>query len=434
MQPHLIDLLIQLDKESNETNKLKILIPFIVKKSKFVNSSQKAKKSVFFCSFLYYLSKKGIISKEELLNELRYFFKSLNIKRLYSNPYQNYDDDINNDFDEKKSFSNFVHSVYIWFLPEIVEINQFEASHIKSDKVNTFIHSFYPDNLEQYKKIRDSMEPNDALAKALRNDDIDTLKLILLNGINPKSNPVVPFNMFEFYVPNGETNYLNYSAAYGSIKCFKHLLSNHFECDHSTFSFAILGGNKEIIKIVDEKSNELNSLPRKYSDDQNFSICQSYTINESRNRESTFYKIAPSIVKHQNDIFDWILNEKISSDELDDEFIYKLLGISVITGNIYSFIEVIRKNLILTNDLVNSLLCTLCLLGFYQFAKIYYILLIKDNNYQYKFSDQSSVFFGNLSIFKLYLNGIKTEKMLFSAFNFAIRYNNQNIIEYFFFE
>lgn len=90
-----------------------------------------------------------------------------------------------------------------------------------------------------------------------------------------------------------------------------------------------MGGNKEIIKIVDEKSSELNSLPKKYSDDQNYTICLCYPVNESRNRESNFYKIAPSIIKHQNDVFDLILNEKFSLDELNDEFIYQLLGISI---------------------------------------------------------------------------------------------------------
>lgn len=87
-------------------------------------------------------------------------------------------------------------------------------------------------------------------------------------------------------------------------------------------------------------------------------------------------------------------------DELDNEFIYKLLVISAITGNIHSFIEIIRKNLILSNALVNIMFWTLFLQGFYQFAKIYYILLIKDNNYQYNFNDQSFVRFENLSIFK----------------------------------
>ena len=58
------------------------------------------------------------------------------------------------------------------------------------------------------------------------------------------------------FISNGSTKYLNYAAAYGSIKCFKYLILNHDKVDDQTFTSAAYGGNLEIIKIVEQKQNE----------------------------------------------------------------------------------------------------------------------------------------------------------------------------------
>ena len=118
------------------------------------------------------------------------------------------------------------------------------------------IDSYYPDKMDDYKKMRESGEPDDELTQSLRKDDVDLLQSFILKNNFDVSNAKVPFNIYEEFVPNNSTNYINYSAAYGSIKCFKYLLLNHTKVDKLTYKFAVFGGSIEIIKIVDQKIRE----------------------------------------------------------------------------------------------------------------------------------------------------------------------------------
>ena len=82
---------------------------------------------------------------------------------------------------------------------------------------------------------------------------------------------------------------------------------------------------------------------------QVFNVTPLNSLPEFSQSNRIFTKFCQFLIfKHQNDIFDWILNNKFSSDELNDDLIFQM------SGNIHSFIEIIKK-LILPNDFVNSL-------------------------------------------------------------------------------
>lgn len=156
----------QLDQGADDSNKLNILMPFFVKqimkkidmhvqlsdtksdfnlspnsrfKSSFSLDNQDLKKhnKVTYYAFVYKLYQKGIIKKDELYEK----FRSLLSNDIY---------------------------LKMWFLPEIMEINPNFASSVnlkemkddkffnvtskEKDQVDTFINSYLPDRIEEYKK------------------------------------------------------------------------------------------------------------------------------------------------------------------------------------------------------------------------------------------------------------------------------------------
>lgn len=255
-----------------------ILIPFIVKH--LLLHFTKCNKYDF--SFIYILYHNGIISKETIQEKISLIWNTL----IDSDNY------MSKEHIEKDN-------CLIWFLPEIIEMNFFYKFYPVYFKVKKFIRSFYPDNIDKYKEMRNYGKPNDILTNALRNDDIDSLQLLISKKLIDVTVEKVPFYIFEVFVPNGLTNFIDYAAAYGSVKCFKYLLLNHCSIDLNTYKMAVFGGNVEIIKIVDQKANELDL----FSDTE--------LNNFIKNDSKLIDIIIPAIIKHRNDIFDWIFEKNL---------------------------------------------------------------------------------------------------------------------------
>ena len=160
-------------------------------------------------------------------------------------------------------------NIYIWFLPELLTIPKYKYSIIKENNCGNqyvdnnsiqFIKSFLSDKIHLYEKMRESGEPSDPITKALRLDDVDELQNIISKTRIDISKCTIPFNIFDDFDSNDESKkYLNYAAAHGSLRCFKYLLLNHSEIDKDTFSYAVFGGNIEIIKIVDQNKNDVKT-------------------------------------------------------------------------------------------------------------------------------------------------------------------------------
>lgn len=425
--PYLIELIIELDKEANETNSLKILMPFIIRKLFFSFGE-----SLLNCSFVYKLFKKGFVEQNLLKKNFIKVFNPDNHNR--SKAKRMFDT-----YDNNKKLDNLI----CWFYPELKEIDEIKDKIVmrKGESISRFIDSYFPENVENYNRMRDNGEPDDELTIALRYDDIDTLQSIIIkNGLlydsnnqqrskgftsfmssftNQKNllNASVPFNLYENFVSNGNINYIDYSAAYGSLKCFKYLLLNHAQINESTFDYAVFGGNIEIIKIVNQNVKKIDNSNEKIS---------YYYMNKNERNDQRF----PSIIKHQNDIFNWVFQERYEGKQTNDNLISKLLLSSAANGNAHALIEIIDKGY---NFLCNSHeIIRLCSRnGFYLYTKLF-ISIMKSKKNDLYLDYSSSVYFGNLSIFKLFHESMKSHYDLRSAISLAIEYNYNNIIQYFF--
>lgn len=429
LHPFLADLIIQLDNEANDENSLKILAPFLIKK--LISSLGKTSNN---CSFVYHLFKRGLIQKDELFSQIK-------IQLRPSLSYSHKRDQI-------------VSNLYCWFLPELIEMDLLNNSILPNgmhtiiteddpdntiddfiddqlpeyptNKIKYFIQLYYPDKMELFKKMRDSGEPNDELTKSLRNDDVDTLQSIVTKRETNFSKSFVPFNLFEQFVQNGGTSYINYAAAYGSIKCFKYLLLNHATIDDSTFKYALFGGNIEIIKIVDQQSISTENK----------------RVVQNQRPPSKYQNIdtLPSIMKHSNDLFDWVLENKYSTKSKIENFSHQMLLLSAKNGNAHSFTEIVDKGIDFSVFYL-QVIEKAAKNGFYHLTKLIYDInnrKAKDEDFpagQVRPRNENKhpfVSFGNLSIFKLFLQIPNASNGLENSLIYAVKKEYMNIIKFFF--
>lgn len=198
LQKEMVELLIELNKEANETNKLNILLPFIIHhvlyhympqsipESVYCTTSPYNREMKFFSlepekieydkveeitylgnkciySFIRILYKKGIIPKETIMEKL----KNYDCKNLYLNAF---------------------------FLPEIIESNPKNINLMISKKLRNYdslkyklnfsnlIQKYLPDRIDLYEKMIDNIELDDDLTNSIRNDDVDAMqKIIVMN-------------------------------------------------------------------------------------------------------------------------------------------------------------------------------------------------------------------------------------------------------------
>lgn len=379
----IVDLLIQLDQESGQTNQLKKLLPFIIKKS--LDLFGKTEQN---CSFVYNLYKRKLISEATINHKLNNAFSEKPKKPT------------NNRWRMKVICPTINESQNIidWFLPEIVQIEDLREKALK--KHEEFLQIYWPDNIEDYKKMRDNGEPFDEITLSLRHDDVDKFQhIISMSNIDITKN-VVPYNIFEDYVKNGKTSYLDYAAAYGSIRCFKYLLLNHAVMSQYTNGCAIHGGNNEIIQIVHQQNSPKPETKkngfRSFSD----------VVNGSR----SMINVIPSITKHENDIFDWIINQSNILYDLGSNS-SNLALFSLENGNIHSFVEIIiHRHCSFKPQSILHWLLYAAKNGFYRLMLFIYNVFkqkIKDVKIEKKddFYQPENLFpvisFGNLSIFTI---------------------------------
>lgn len=419
LHEHMLELIIQLNQEANESNRIDILLPFLIKQllnifdkgndynyshiyhnirnslfnkyfknsnytdnivSQIINNS--SQHSIVPCyAFIYKLYNKKIISKEDLYNKLR-------------------------KTDENDIF------IKLWFLPELLEIktdysflsNENNNYYINNycfqkkieKRIKAFIESIFPYKIDLYKQTRDFGEPFDDITRSLRNDDIDSFQMIVSKLNCDIHKCVVPFNMYENYIINGETNYINYTAAYGSIKCFKYLLLNDCEIDETTFSHAVFGGNIEIIKIVDqiEKSCKNKSM-------------QTDTFCVDKTQEVLLYsnkinQIILAIMKHRNDLFDWILEQKFTDQDQNNIFL-TLIDCSIFNGNVHSLLEIFDKRLNSNNEeFYIDAMRKSAINGFYKLTKLMSNFVNIKIKHEFGSCCICFTFFENISIFDLF--------------------------------
>ena len=390
LHSNLIELLIQLD--SANSNELRILLPFL--KDKLLKTFDQER---YNCEFVYRLYKEGLITKEELFPKLKEF--------------------------ETKNYQNSKNLLY-WFLPEIIELGCFdEQKYCKNWDSSIFSH-YYPDKIDLYKKMRDSFEPDDEITRALRIDDVDTFQSIISSkNIKNISVCFVPPNIFDSFNAN-KISYLNYSAALGSIKCFKYLLLNHSKIDSQTFYFALQGGNIEIIKIADNQNQYQNKNVNKQS---RWGSC--YKTDKTQ-----MLKIL--IQKQRNDLFDWVFEQKITNYDVIGESLRDIISCSVSNGNVHALVSIIDKGFNIC-DLheYRSLQSIAASTGFYHLLKFLNRIGCRntcDGNSYYGNNNSHYVTYGNLKIFKYCIKTSPNEALIYDALKTAIVLDNAKMYNYFF--
>ena len=434
---NIIELITSLDQISVENECIQILLPFILN---YIKASFHT--NYLYSSFAFRLNQKKLIESDEIFNENPYI--CLVTQERMSDADIEIDDETQIEYD---------FNIIVWFWPEINELpkntrdffyermREFNYSHQQS---HLNLGKLFKD-IERYKRMREFGRPDDELTLAILNDDVDKLQSILTNRKIEINQDRVPFNLYEMFIfKNNNSSFINYAAECGSIKCFKYLLLNHAEIDLLTLGCAVYGGNTEIIRIVDQQNVETHNnskdnfyknfnFGRRNSDDDG-------KYNFSRINDICFLKnpLFPAIIKHQNDIFDWLLNQKYSSKENNGNLLADILLSSVQNGNAHVLIECIDKGLdfrSFSKKLCQQLFIYASENGFYHLLKLFFSL-IEDKlqcskcDYLSEKMIKSSASFGILSIFKLFYNLNNSEVPMTQSLLIALKRDYVDIVHF----
>ena len=399
LHEYLIDLLLKLDENDNKLNKLKLLFPFVLNHLMFLfpPKPNNTSNDLIYC-FIFKMYKRGLISKDKIYEKLKDYF-----------PHNSF----------------FVS----WFLPELVEVNDtiekvdFSKSVLfikKQNQKSKSTCSFYSNgstNIEEYKQIRDKGEYHDDIIKALREDDVDTFQSIVSKDIDALMKNTIDANIFENFT-NSKTRYLNYAATYGSIKCFKYLLLNNESADSSTFEMAIIGGNNELIRIVDNEKIDIIEPKSRYYRDKYYN----YFVRA----------LSQSIKMHRNDLFDWIFDKYYDQIKQEESLKY-LIDCSIMNCNAHSLVQFIDSGFNFHNCSYNysQFIENSFRNGYYLFSVFLIKLINKNSNQVIQIDPESLGFFDNTYIFKLFIDKLNTEDIS-KALSIASNNSSMNIIKYFF--
>ena len=146
------------------------------------------------------------------------------------------------------------------------------------------------DNHDIYCRKGVSINP---FAKIIREDDIDTFQEYVSQN-NIRINGSINTGVYEscnlFAAETHEVTIIDYAAYYGSINIFKFLIMNGARVTNSTKISAIVGGNLEIIHILEQENSAFNQ-----------------------------FCLTIAIIYNQNDIFDYLISNhglEIAGDSL----------------------------------------------------------------------------------------------------------------------
>lgn len=187
--------------------------------------------------FLQFLSKKEFISMIEFQSkDLYLLFFNLGVIPIDHIIYKI------KEYDDPYSF--------IYFHDIIKEQAKKVYDELKSRYKNIF-ESFDFRDFNNRRKIGKNDSP---IALAIRDDDATKCQAII-SSQNIKTDYHIPYSIFETVEGVSQKSnipsLLEYAAFFGSIKCFKYLVMNDFIVTPKLISFAIFGGNLEIIHICE---------------------------------------------------------------------------------------------------------------------------------------------------------------------------------------
>ncbi|KAK8894591.1 hypothetical protein M9Y10_023027 [Tritrichomonas musculus] len=511
LQKDICELLIKLKEEENDDNKFQLLIPFTIErlmtlywphnylinyedgkdeeKRRFsIHNNRNTEETINLTnrcvySFIRILYKRGLISKEELFESLKNYDFSSNALNAFFLPELFEINPKNIEIIEKNSKNKIRQFVSNVNGPKI-SLKDISTNEASSRGMYYFWPKFalkyLPDKIGLYEEMLDKMEPDDELTKSIWYDDVDSFqRIISRDGIDIKKCRIL-YNIFDDF--EEKMNLINYSALYGSIKCFKFIILNEGEIDESTFYFSICGGNNEIIKIVDQqRSKPFISDKKEKIRYQNLMIDRSFVsfwfnfenpgvpyvdgILFKPHPESKEYDkfdgdniqyqrisddvyiflnccninniIAPTIAMNKNDLFDWIFENNFVNNGKSGNDLKHIAVLSASSGNAHSLIALFDNGYFVNKKIISIAARN----GFYTLTKLLLDLYDKkaaSDSKSHDFNDsfdsfdfKSIVHFGNISIFKLFI-GKMNNASLEKALLHAIEINCKKIVQYVF--
>ena len=235
--------------------------------------------------------KNNIFDIKELIFDKSILITPFIIYKLYNNNIYTKNYILNN---------KFVNNLIISYFPEIFPL-KFRKALLYNVSEKDFTIIFSNKNL-LYEKIEFGFFKN-SLGYILKYDEINLFQEI--DNIYSKKIKI-NVDVFEFSLKIGIYSLISFSAFFGSLKCFKHLILKNYPISDDTYQNLISSGNIELIYLFD---------------------LQNYLFNLDRNcKISLYYK--------NFDIFQWLFNNIKSKIEFD---LLDLLGKNCIFGFFFFF-------------------------------------------------------------------------------------------------
>jgi hypothetical protein len=150
-----------------------------------------------------------------------------------------------------------------WFLPEIQEFDPVEYNNILSGSLmargNEPLFTgpqearvlTRKEELEEFRTLGFHPDP---LISALRTDNVDALDAILSSSLEIELGQPIPPFVFErssAFASHG-LPIIAIAMFYGSVRCVKALLMRHVEINHTVARYAMMSGNPEMIRLVEQ--------------------------------------------------------------------------------------------------------------------------------------------------------------------------------------
>ena len=136
-------------------------------------------------------------------------------------------------------------------------------------------------NPDQSKILRINGVNPSVICQIIRTDDLDKLQEYLAQNTSFNLNQNVPFSQYESKPMLNNCSFINYSAFFASLKCFKYFLVNEANFDTNSLRFIIAGGNNEILRLYMNKNGDFRNA---------LEYCIEF---------------------HQHSLYDWIANNQI---------------------------------------------------------------------------------------------------------------------------
>ncbi|KAK8884331.1 hypothetical protein M9Y10_043439 [Tritrichomonas musculus] len=255
-----------------------------------------------------------------------------------------YKDDLTKNYSNEDIYSIFRKSkLVILFLLEndIIKMTESIARqmyelkqlHFFASEVTSFIKSEeIAKNDEEFEKKRKIGENDSYICQLIRNDDLNEfISYVNRSNIDLKSN--IEKSIFETHtslIDSFRVTLIEYAAFFGSIQIFKYLIVNGVELRPYIWSYAIHGGNFEMIHLIEEKNTDsygtnfndfiLDAIKYHQNDIANYLIT---------NHSNAKYKLISAAIENYNFLF------------IDNEVSKKM--VKLIQNDYVSIIEILLK-------------------------------------------------------------------------------------------